>query len=75
MGYIAETFEGEQAKAKLAEKGWMAPFSAETTEKIMPTVVKLTLSMSSFTDPGRDWEQWDAYDVKGAVIASRKYET
>lgn len=68
MPYITETYDGDAARKKAVETGYTCPkFSAEIASRL----TKLVLEVSSFSDPGADWERWDAIDADGNVIASR----
>jgi hypothetical protein len=68
MPYIVDEYRGAVAKAFAANR---EPLGMGLTVDDAKKVEKVLHIGSSFTDPGTDWNRFEAYDATGQVVAIR----
>jgi hypothetical protein len=71
MAYVVDEFVGAAAKAFAANH---KPLGMGLTVEKAKKVERVVHIGSSFEDPGRDWNRFEAYDATGRLVAVRTFD-
>jgi len=73
MAYILEKWDDAEKAGQIAK---LPPPSGAGIDEpdVLSEVARVELWVSSFNDPGQDWNEFRLFDGKGRVIHTRRFD-